>query len=454
MRNEPDLALSDDDPDDSETTYEDDGPGDQLPSDDEEGDEDEDDDHAADPGRTAVVARDSGATIDDEGAAEGGEIADAELSSRVPRWARLGDLVLEYKHWKNPRTFTGLDDVSLRALADDILLKTKSTGAEILVGLDEPLRVVRIAVNGGIVELVLDGQRRHRAAHLARLGDNALVPVRDREPEPVVWSEATARQYLREVLTVVGLREGLSAFELSESAEGLRGTKDLDSKKELTLSQIARIIGRSESWVSKILTARSAATPKLLHRWRSGEISEEQFRDLAVGSATKQDEEAERVSNQRQAGDKSAARRSAKENAELARVAAREERERKQAEKMAEKMAKAETAKAAKAAKKQTASADKERSRVEPPAPAPKTSASPKAPAKPRTLSPSIVEDLMESSKKRPATHELVKGIILGIQVGTGRIVFEDLPKPWHNYVHYLAGTRPDKGPKKRAKKR
>lgn len=447
---DPELEVDEDDED--ENSYEDDDPsieGDDPNEAPDLVDPDDEDDDA-----NEVLPGDAEA---EEAAAEMEDLH-PEGPSREVRWVKLGDLALEYRHWKNPRTFTGLDAESIRLLSEDIRRKTVSRedGDQIrlVAGIDDPLKVVRIAVNGGEVQLVLDGQRRHRAA--AMMGsEGILIPVLDREPEPVEWSPALARKYLKEVLTVVGLRSDLSAFELSEAAQQLRGERDLDTGKELTIAQIAAAIGRSDSWVSKILTARATASPKLLSRWRKGEISEEQFRDLAAGvpDPEKQEAAAGEIAEQRARGDKAAARRSALEAKEQAKLKAKAERE---AAKAAKAAAKADKARA-KAEKQKAKKTVKGSGKGKGPAvrgpqadlPMDPKAATPPAP-KPKAMSPAIVDDLLDQAARKPPTHEYVKGVLAGIQVATGRIDLEKLPKPWHSYIHHLAGTKPEPRRKRR----
>jgi len=397
-------------------------------------------------------------------------LAADEIEARTPRWARLGDLLLDYKHWRNPRSFTGLDPDSIRLLADDIKRNSKNTEEGLLAGINDPLLVVRIqGPKSEIHELVLDGQRRHKAATMAELGDDALIPVRDREPVPVKWSQDLARLYLREVLRVVGLREGLSAFELSESAAELRATNDPDTGNITTMAAIAATIGRSESWVSKILTARKAASAKLLERWRKGEISEEQFRDLAVSAkGAEQEKQADAVAEARASGDKSGARQSAKERREVARLEAQVKRDKAKADKDAAKAQRKADKEAKRAAKKQgkgkkgpvvagpqadlplasgpDKSAPAAASGPDKPAPA-------AAPTKPKPMQAVIIEDLLVMTAKKPPTHDLVKGVVLGIMVASGRMDMETLPKQWHQYIHHATGTTPAKPPKKGKRK-
>lgn len=452
------------DPDPSvETEYDDTDPG---PLDEDEEPVSFEDEHP-DPEPGLEADDDGGEITEDDDAAEPveDEADSAEPRTPVPpegtretRWVALDELQLERRFWSNPRTITGLGDGDLAALAENIKLKTTSDETDMYAGIDEPMLVVQILSNGSIEQLVLDGQRRFKAAELA-FGDlRVLVPVRDREPEPVEWSEALARKYLQEVLTSVGLRHGLSAFELSEAAMHLRGTKDETTGKELTIAAVGRIIGRSESWTSKILTARNAASPKLLARWRKGEISEEQFRDLAVGAkGEEQEQEADKVAEARASGDKAGARLSAKEKKEIARREAQAKKDKAKADKeaaKAKKKADKEAARTAKAQAKQKGKGKKgpvvsgpqsdlplSPAEIEKPAP---------APAKPKAMQAVIVDDLIAMTEKKPPTHDLVKGVILGILVATGRKDMADLPKQWHQYINHVSGTAPAKKGKRK----
>ena len=165
-------------------------------------------------------------------ASQAPDVVEHPEGGRIETHLAIADLVVDYRHWVNPRTFTGLDDESLQALRADIASKTIASAPgddgevdHLIAGIDEPLRIVRIAAQDGVVNLVIDGQRRYRAAELTGFGDALMIPVYYREPEPVEWTEALARKYLQEVLTVVGLRAGLSAYELSEAAMRLHDAK-------------------------------------------------------------------------------------------------------------------------------------------------------------------------------------------------------------------------------------
>lgn len=450
---DPELIEDDDVPEDDNTAFVDT----HAEEEEDPGIEEDDENELPDPG-AAEDPEDSEpdeAISDDEGETEGEAILQAEISARAPRLVRVGDLLLDYKHWQNPRTFTGLDSDSLQSLANDIRQKSIPTGKEVMAGIDEPLLVVRILAKGGEVDqLVIDGQRRFRAVEMTDLGPDVLVPVRDREPEPVEWSEALAQQYLQDVLTVVGLRQGLSAFELSESAVRLRATIDPATGKPLVHAKIATVIGRSESWVSKILAARAAAAPKLLERWRKGELSEEQFRDLATSVADQEEQAqaAEETAKTRRE-DKAGARVSAKERREVALREARAKRDKEKADRLAAKAKAKEDRKAAREAKKEAKAGKGKKAPVVkgPQADLPLAADKPAQPARPKALSPAKIEDLLASSGKRPPTHDLAKGIILGIQVGTGRLDFADLPKQWHRYIEHLSGGSDKKsGAKKR----
>lgn len=440
-------------------------------------DDDDDDNETADSA-DEDEAEPADPDQDEDTDEETGVPAAAEVAGlRSERLVPFSELLLEYKHWQNPRRHTGLDKESLEALADDIAAKSTQTQVRLDDGTVEPrviagntdaLLVVQIrGANGATDLLVLDGQRRHKAIEIAwgiKKGapSDVLVKVVDREPEPVEWSQELAQRYLLEVLGSVGQRQGLSNYELAESARSLQGTIDPDTGKEFTIAEIARRIGRSPSWTSKIFSAMANASAKVLAKWRTGEITEEVFRELVAGvqDKTKQEEEADKIAAARESGDKAAARQTAKEAAELARQQKREAKEkakREAEEKKAAAKAAKEAEKAAKKAKKVVRGPQaqlplaKEPSADSKPE---KAAAKPDGdkPAKPKPVPFAIIEDYADQAKKKPPTHELVKGIIMGLQVAAGLLAMEDLPKPWHAYVHRLAGTVPEKSGKGKGK--
>jgi hypothetical protein len=338
------------------------------------------------------------------------------------RYVPFEDLYLEYKFWANPRSQTGLDDQSIQDLAASILSGTKSSGddEEALTthaGVRVPLEVVMVRANGSFINLVIDGQRRHRGIEAADLPPDTLVPVIDLEPEPIEWTREVANAYLLRALEAVGTRAGLSSFELSESAQRLRESKDAESDKEYTLAKIARSIGRSESWVSKILAARKAASPKLLHSWKTGEITDEQFKDLASQKdTTRQRADADAVVRARQAGDKGGARTLAKEQKLVAKAA---------------------KPPAATAATKGATPAGKA-------TPATWSDVPPKAKApdrKPPAFA--VVEDFLGLAKKRPPTHDYVRGLMDGARWAVGLMDASKFGKPWEAYMRHVQGEKP-----------
>jgi hypothetical protein len=263
---------------------------------------------------------------------------------------------------------------------------------------------------------VIGGQRRTKAARsIASFDDFVLVPVVDMESDPVDLTPEIASKYLLSELRIAGTRAGLSSYELSESAERLRSAKDPDSipRREYTLAKIALAIGRSESWVSKILAARRRATPTLLASWQRGDVTDEQFKDFALArDQAAQASAVEKAVGIRRGGDKAGSRAVAKEQREIARSNA--------------------------------GNADSKATPVHTPTP----DAKPAKPAKPERRPPSyaIIEDLLETAAKRPPTHDLVKGIVWGVRWASGGMDAADLPRQWHAYMSLLAGKPKQEG--------
>lgn len=355
-----------------------------------------------------------------------------ERATTTPTVARLGDLRLEYKFWKNPRTVSGLDDVKIAELATSIKTRTVGEGegdddARVILGVTDPLKVVPILNALGKTDLlIVDGQRRYLACMQVVGGKpgNEVVPVLYLEPDPIAWSQEVADHYYVDALHGVGTREGLSAFELSENAELLRGKTDPSTGKKYTLLATALILNRSESWVSKILTARQAASSKLLQSWRRGEITEEQFRDLAVVKDKEQQEtKAKEVASARESGGRGTSRAIAKGEKLIARKEA----------------AAAKPAPAPKASK----TAGKPAAAVRGPQaelPVIEKSA-PVVPEgkKPKPMAFAVIEDVLDMANKVPPTHDMVRGIMLGLRVASGLMDAGALPKPWQTYLALVA---------------
>lgn len=433
------VELDDDAPDDVDDEDQNE-PDDEViePDEDDAAPDDVDDDDQDEPDDEDELEASSSNT-------QGDDPAPPELPGQfgTVRWVPFRDLTTEYRYWTNPRSMTGLDDESIKTLSASILASTTSTESAVCAGIRQPLEVIRIAANGGIDQLVVDGQRRYLAAKAAGLTGDTLIPVIDLEPDPVVWSPSVATTYLVKALEGVGTRAGLSGFELSESAERLRATTDPETKKEYTIERVAAAIGRSASWVSKILTARANASPALMLKWKTGEIPEETFRDLAAlpkqeqrGSLAKVEE----LASQDRRGARGAARAAAKEAKELA------------------KAAKAEPAPPpagkAKRERKPVVSGEQQTMPASPPRKAP-----PKA----------VIDDMLHMRVARPPTHDYVKGLMDGVRWAIGDLDAAEFGKPMRQYLTRVvdggdapaapkpAGTtkreRKPGSPKKKAKK-
>lgn len=338
-----------------------------------------------------------------------GELEPAELPVHAPtRWARMSELYLEYKFWVNPRSMTGLDDERIGALAASILRGTKSNETEVFAGIEDPLEVVQIDTNAGVINLIVDGQRRYLATKFAKLGDDVLIPVVDLEPEPVKWTGTLAGKYLARALEKVGTREGLSSFELSESAERLRSSTDPDTGKDYTLAAVAATVGRSESWVSKVLAARERATPALLLSWKKSEITDEQFKDLAAVDKRAQKKAASDVVEARKSGDLTGARTAAKEKKALA-------------------VAKDKAKDAAAAEGKKPTKKGEQSSLDLPP------------PRKPPPFA--VVEDMLSTAAAHPPTHDYVKGMMDALKWDRGLMDAANFAKPWSHYMERISDT-------------
>jgi hypothetical protein len=354
------------------------------------------------------------------------------------RWVAHQDLRLDHRYWTNPRSITGLDDASLLEIGNDIKAGTTSDEQGVYAGVRVAFEVVKVSDgNGGYINLVTDGQRRYRAIDLVGMAGDVLIPVLDLEDEPVDLTPELASKYLMRALKNVGQRAGLSSYELAVNAQRLRDTRNPDTGKDYTLSEIGRAIGRSESWVSKMLTAMAGATAKLLHSWRTGEITDEVFKDTAsVKAPDKQAELAGRAVDARKAGDKTGARTLAKESKLI---------EQRSAAPAASSKRKAEPPRD----DKPKAKGDPARVVRGPQGELPHVTPQPASATPTRKPTPfAVLEDFMGMADKHPPTVDYVRGLVDGVKWATGLMDPAKFAKPWHVYLNHVQGTKPQKPPK------
>jgi hypothetical protein len=256
------------------------------------------------------------------------------------------------------------------------------------------------------------------------LPKNAPIPVVDLSEDPIALTPEISDQLLDSALTSLR-HEGLSSFELSAVAEGMQ-------KRGRTLDVIGVGIGKSKSWVSRMLKARSTATPKLMIQWRKGEITDEQFKELAeVADPEKQIEETKKVVEARKSGDRAEARVLSKESKETERAG--------RPAKVANGHAKAAPASA------RPVVAGEQRDLFGNAVTAAKP-AGPKAPSK------AAIEDLLAMAAKRPPTSDYVKGLLDGVRYSQGVLEPDKFGKAWMQYVSRIEGRqRPAKKVKAKA---
>lgn len=334
------------------------------------------------------------------------------------RSVALHELWLEAPGWTNPRTFTGLDAKEIEELGVDIKAK----------GMQDAPKVQKILINGTIRNLVIDGQRRVLGARDA-LPKNALIPVVDVSEDAVELTPEIADKLLEIALTSLR-HEGLSSYELSNVADGM-------AKRDRTLDTIGTAIGKSKTWVSRMLKARATATPKLMLQWRKGEITDEQFKELAeVADPDKQAEQTKAVVEARKSGDKAEARVLSKETKE--------------------------TARAEKAGKPTPVTNGVHKPVVKPVVAGPQVqlfaneaeadkSLKPKPPA-PKKPSQLAIDELLSFADRRPPTADYVKGLMDGVRYSQGLIEPDKFGRAWVQYVDRIEG-KPRPAKKAKSKK-
>lgn len=320
----------------------------------------------------------------------------------------------EHGAWHNPRTQSGLSDKDLDALADDILAR----------GLQDPLTVQRVLVNGESVDVVTDGQRRElaleRLVKRGKIKSDFLVKVVDRTEEPIDLTIDEADKILLDMLATQVQRKELSSYELVMAAETLR-------KRNRTMEDVADAIGMSSTWVSKMLKALGNASPILLLKWQKGQITDEQFKDLASLKDMSEQEEgaAEAIEAKKAGSPRGEARAAVKERKERAEKSKRVTNGHNK-----EKIVKGPQAELFSEGKK-----------------------TPKPPSK------AVLEEIVAMADKKPPTSDYVKGIVDAVNWQLGKMTDEDFRKPWKQYLARVEGkvakkAKPSKAKKKPSKKK
>ena len=345
--------------------------------------------------------------------------------------AMLKHLHLEHPNFKNPRTHTGMTEKELGELADTIKADGMTIRPEVVK--------IKADTREGFILLCWDGQRRVKAATKAWGGNTEIEVILTFEDIFDLSDEKVAMDLEDRALTVGKFRAPLSSFELVEVAERRR-------QKGIKLDEIAKSVRRSPSWVSRMLNAYTAATPKLIASWRKGEITDEQFKELAAEKDKEQQERnAEEVAESRKRGDKTEARTRAKEVVESAKAKRKRERAEAIAKKEAAKRERArarEQAAEDRKAKKRTKGGTQPELTLDAPTPKPKKPAE-EAPAARKIVPPTKValNEMVSLAEKLPPTHDYVKGMMDGTRHALGLIEPHELAKPWMAYINRVGGT-------------
>jgi ParB-like chromosome segregation protein Spo0J len=349
----------------------------------------------------------------------------------VTRFVAVEDLHLEAPNWINPRTMSGLDRLALQKLGESIL----ADGPKV------PLRVQKVIVTSeedGLpveVDLVIDGQRRTRAAQIVCPPGHLLPVVDIISPDAIELTEEVADVLLDDSLVTMD-REPISSYEQVEVAARLKA-------RGRTGAEIGARLHRSPSWVSKMLAAWGRATDKLKASFRKGEITDEMFKDLATETdASSQTAKVDRVLEARAAGDKTEARTRAKEA---------------KAEAKLDKALDAPGADFTRPREQREMFVDKDGELMTHGKPG-KVGELPPLPDKPKAPKPdripvaprAALEDLLATLEKRKSSSDYVSGLRDGMRFALGVATTDDFAKAFHEYIARLDGAPvAKKAPKK-----
>jgi ParB-like chromosome segregation protein Spo0J len=199
----------------------------------------------------------------------------------------FGQLRLASQTFENPRVTSGLAPEDIRELALHIVRH----------GLLTPLLVTVPGQSKHAT--VIGGQRRYRAIELilgwaddidnphepggwhardGEVNDGALIEeraseLRDRVPVRLITPTGPFGEQGLALADNV-LREGLSSYEIAVSLAQL-------ADQGVTGAELARLVGKSKSWVSRKLGAWKGAGPELRAAWARGDLTEEAVQQLA-----------------------------------------------------------------------------------------------------------------------------------------------------------------------------
>lgn len=181
------------------------------------------------------------------------------------------DLVLgDEVGFENPRTASGLNKASIVELANSIAAD----------GLQDPLVVWCCEKDKVVHNVIVRGQRRYRAIGLLIEQERAGALQKG---VPVTYVHAPDLLSAHRIALIdVAQRVELSSAELAEAMEKLHGLG-------LNQKEIAKSLNKSETWVSRIMSAYASAIPALRTAWRRGDIPDVDAKQLASMPAEQQE---------------------------------------------------------------------------------------------------------------------------------------------------------------------
>jgi ParB/RepB/Spo0J family partition protein len=162
-------------------------------------------------------------------------------------------LSLDGAGFENPRTDSGLDDASIKELAEDIEAR----------GLLHPLTIWPATEAGTDLRtryVVIDGQRRYLA--IQRLIEDGNWPA-DRPVPHRLYPAPTIGEAREAALASALHRQDLSTYEIAVALAKLEGTP----------AEIAARVGKSRDYVYFLLRVHKHVSDETRARWRAGTIT-------------------------------------------------------------------------------------------------------------------------------------------------------------------------------------
>lgn len=204
-------------------------------------------------------------------------VIDRHLVHLIPvdqiEYAKRGDNSHSSDGMFNPRTITGLDDNSIRELADSIAkdglfkypnVRPLGDKYQIVAG-ERRVRAIRLLIQeDALVHDEYSGEKVRASELYSQIPCRVLKTSDDRKALRIAFSENSTHRQISE----------LELIELCEYLVGLEVPGEVAGQTRLiTRKEVADELGKSLSWLSQTLSLKSKLDPETLEKLGTGEIN-------------------------------------------------------------------------------------------------------------------------------------------------------------------------------------